>query len=35
MHHVENCEHDPERAYANNAVGARNLAAVTQHRVQC
>jgi dTDP-4-dehydrorhamnose reductase len=30
MHHVENCERDPERAYAVNAVGARNLAAVTQ-----
>jgi dTDP-4-dehydrorhamnose reductase len=29
MHHVENCELDPERAYAINAVGARNLAAVT------
>lgn len=30
MHHVENCERDPERAFAVNAVGARNLAAVTQ-----
>jgi dTDP-4-dehydrorhamnose reductase len=30
MHHVENCERDPERAYAVNAVGARNLAAITQ-----
>jgi dTDP-4-dehydrorhamnose reductase len=29
MHHVENCEGDPERAYAVNAIGARNLAAVT------
>ncbi len=29
MHHVENCERDPELAYAVNAVGARNLAAVT------
>jgi dTDP-4-dehydrorhamnose reductase len=30
MHHVENCERDPQQAYAVNAVGARNLAAVTQ-----
>jgi dTDP-4-dehydrorhamnose reductase len=30
MHHVENCERDPGRAYAVNAVGARNLAVVTQ-----
>jgi dTDP-4-dehydrorhamnose reductase len=30
MHHVENCEREPERAYAVNAVGARNLASVTQ-----
>lgn len=30
MHHVENCERAPERAYAVNAVGARNLANVTQ-----
>src|SRR5580658_70650 len=29
MHHVENCEREPERAYAVNAMGARNLAAVT------
>jgi dTDP-4-dehydrorhamnose reductase len=29
MHHVENCERDPELAYAVNAVGARNLAAVS------
>jgi dTDP-4-dehydrorhamnose reductase len=29
MHHVENCECDPERAYAVNTAGARNLAAVT------
>lgn len=26
MHHVENCEKDPERAHAVNAIGARNLA---------
>jgi dTDP-4-dehydrorhamnose reductase len=30
MHHVENCERDPERAYAVNAAGARNLAMVTR-----
>jgi dTDP-4-dehydrorhamnose reductase len=30
MHHVEDCESDPERAYAVNALGARNLATVTQ-----
>ncbi len=30
MHHVENCEREPDRAYAVNAVGARNLAAVAQ-----
>jgi dTDP-4-dehydrorhamnose reductase len=29
MHHVENCERDPEAAYATNAIGSRNLAAVT------
>ncbi len=26
MHHVENCELDPDRAFAVNAIGARNLA---------
>jgi dTDP-4-dehydrorhamnose reductase len=26
MHHVENCERDPERAFAVNGIGARNLA---------
>lgn len=26
MHHVEKCEREPERAFAVNAVGARNLA---------
>lgn len=26
MHHVENCEQDPLKAYAVNALGARNLA---------
>jgi len=30
MHHVENCEREPENAYAVNAVGVRNLAAVTR-----
>ena len=30
MHHVEKCEQDPERAFAVNAVGARNLALVTR-----
>jgi dTDP-4-dehydrorhamnose reductase len=29
MHHVETCEGQPEAAYTVNAVGARNLAAVT------
>jgi dTDP-4-dehydrorhamnose reductase len=28
MHHVENCERDPERAFSVNAIGARNLANV-------
>jgi dTDP-4-dehydrorhamnose reductase len=27
MHHVEKCEQEPARAYAVNAIGARNLAA--------
>jgi len=26
MHHVDNCEREPEKAFAVNAVGARNLA---------
>ncbi len=26
MHHVENCEREPERAFAVNALGAKNLA---------
>jgi dTDP-4-dehydrorhamnose reductase len=30
MHHVENCEQDPEKAFAVNAVGARNLAVATR-----
>jgi dTDP-4-dehydrorhamnose reductase len=30
MHHVEKCEEQPERAYAVNALGARNLALVTR-----
>ncbi len=29
MHHVENCEREPENAYAVNAIGLRNLAAAT------
>jgi dTDP-4-dehydrorhamnose reductase len=28
MHHVENCEREPDRAFAINAVGSRNLALV-------
>jgi dTDP-4-dehydrorhamnose reductase len=30
MHHVEKCESDPGQAFAVNALGARNLALVTQ-----
>jgi dTDP-4-dehydrorhamnose reductase len=30
MHHVENCEQDPGKAYAVNAVGVRNLALATR-----
>ncbi len=30
MHHVEKCEQDPARAFAVNALGARNLALVTR-----
>jgi dTDP-4-dehydrorhamnose reductase len=30
MHHVENCENQPEKAYAINAIGARNLALATR-----
>lgn len=30
MHHVEMCEQQPEKAFAVNATGARNLAAVTK-----
>jgi dTDP-4-dehydrorhamnose reductase len=30
MHHVENCEREPEKAFATNAVGSRNLAVVTR-----
>jgi dTDP-4-dehydrorhamnose reductase len=30
MHHVENCENDPLRAYEVNALGARHLAVVTK-----
>jgi dTDP-4-dehydrorhamnose reductase len=28
MHHVEQCEQDPSKAYAVNAIGARNLAQI-------
>jgi len=30
MHHVENCEREPEKAFAVNALGPRNLAVVTR-----
>jgi len=30
MHHVENCEREPERAFAVNGLGARNLALVAR-----
>ncbi len=30
MHHVENCEQEPAKAYAVNGMGARNLAIVTR-----
>ncbi len=30
LHHVEECERNPERAFAVNAAGPRNLAQVTQ-----
>ncbi|HTT17824.1 MAG TPA: dTDP-4-dehydrorhamnose reductase [Candidatus Sulfotelmatobacter sp.] len=30
MHHVENCELQPDKAYAVNALGSRNLALVTR-----
>jgi len=30
MHHVENCEHEPERAFAANALGPKNLAVVAR-----
>ncbi|MBV9885255.1 MAG: dTDP-4-dehydrorhamnose reductase [Acidobacteria bacterium] len=29
MHHVEKCEHEPEKAFAVNGLGARNLALVS------
>jgi dTDP-4-dehydrorhamnose reductase len=31
MHHVENCEAQPDKAYAANGLGARNLALVTSN----
>jgi dTDP-4-dehydrorhamnose reductase len=30
MHHVENCEREPEKAFAVNAVGPKNLALVSR-----
>lgn len=30
MHHVENCEREPEKAFAINAIGPRNLATVAR-----
>ena len=30
MHHVENCESEPDKAFAVNALGARNLAIVVR-----
>jgi len=30
MHHVENCEREPEKAFAANALGAKNLAVVAR-----
>jgi len=30
MHHVENCELEPQKAFAVNALGARNVAAVAR-----
>jgi dTDP-4-dehydrorhamnose reductase len=32
MHHVEKCEHEPEKAFAVNALGARNLSVGAQER---
>ena len=29
MHHVENCERDPDKAFAVNGLGARNISLVT------
>lgn len=29
MHHVDNCEREPEKAFAVNGIGARNLAVVS------
>jgi len=30
MHHVDNCEREPEKAFAVNGIGARNLATVSR-----
>ncbi len=35
MHHVENCELEPERAFAVNALGPMNLARVAQRSGRC
>jgi dTDP-4-dehydrorhamnose reductase len=32
LHHVEKCEEEPEKAFAVNAVGARNVAAACRER---
>src|ERR1700722_11210557 len=32
MHHVEKCELEPEKAFATNALGARNLALFAQEK---
>jgi dTDP-4-dehydrorhamnose reductase len=32
MHHVENCEKEPEKAFAVNALGAKNLALAARER---
>jgi dTDP-4-dehydrorhamnose reductase len=32
MHHVDKCELEPEKAFATNALGARNLAVFAQER---
>jgi len=34
MHHIENCEREPEKAFAVNALGPRNLAIVARDLVR-